>query len=425
MDDKVQYIEMPDGSYLEAPANASPEQIKVKVASLFPDAYKPSKDAAIAKLRAGIQQSQGAENRISESPDALNSHWNATKYGIKEAAKGIADVPIGMLKSTMPSSRAEAVMGAVAPQALIVKKGVEGLMELGRQAGEVPAAIRDIANAPDPVSAVGMAAPRALGQGAGTALTQAAMMKGGQLAAAEGNAGKVYNRFLEPVKDVPEALPKMTPYQKNALRREVNKLHPDIAQRMNDGKTTLGDLDTIRTIANKSSQAYFSANGKVPNENSTAFAQAGDALRDTIYPRMEALHGMNPGTLSKIKSIQGDLIAMKSPRMGYSPAEWPARAIDKFGIHPVMEKYFATRTRMLDRALPPPQKITLRQSMLGGNSVTVKTVQPASVELGGPQAPSGLPPRGGYTAINEALPEYGPSPSVNPYALTEAFKRGR
>ncbi len=98
----------------------------------------------------------------------LDTPIHATEYGLKEFGGGLADVGKsiwGLMKP--PEGRAETAASAVGPEGLIPYRMGKGLVDLGRQAAQVPGAIKDLAQSPDPLGTLALVAPRAGGQAAG------------------------------------------------------------------------------------------------------------------------------------------------------------------------------------------------------------------------------------------------------------------
>lgn len=169
----------------------------------------------------------------------------------------------------------------------------------------------------------------------------------GKVASLEGNPHVLYQKYLEPVADTPHPMPEITPKQMSALRNQVSINHPDIAQRMVDGTTTIGDLDVIRQVANNSSKPAF-GNAVIPPERAAGFQAAADKIRDVIYPAIERGNGLQPGSIAKIKGIQGDLLNMgKAPKLGYDPWEWPAKVADVVVKRPALDAIHTARTKIL------------------------------------------------------------------------------
>lgn len=247
------------------------------------------------------------------------------------------------------------------------------------------------------------------------------------LAAAEHNPNVVYHRYLDSVGHVPEEMPSNTPRVNKALIGKVDVNNPAVAERMRVGTTTLSDLDKARIVSNKASQSAYSSTGK-PTEMVEGYQNAADSLRDTIYPKLEALHNLEPGTLGGIKRLEGRLI-----RMGPEPELNTANpnkggvvsyAIQKGITRPITKAVTGMQTRMADVNLPEPQSIDLRRNFPPPSGKMVKSIQPASVEIGGPQEVSGRPPQTSHTVaapehepIRPALYEPPPNNEVHPVQI--------
>lgn len=226
-------------------------------------------------------------------------------------------------------------------------------MALGQQATQ--AAKWYAGNAPDKVGQVLENAPEGIGTGAGTVIQGALLGKGANIAGAEGNPGALYRKYLDPVADTKAQLPEMTPKIKTALVNKVAINNPEVAGRMQSGETTLGDLDTIRQVANSSSQAMFKQTGGMPTEMNRGFQNAAGAIRGVLYPAIEQAHGLEPGSLTPIKLLQGDLMSTaKPPSFGYNPVTWPAKAATRFGLMPAERAFTTLRTKAIAAGMPEP-----------------------------------------------------------------------
>lgn len=96
----------------------------------------------------------------------------ATVKGLNDVARGTQ----GAVKSAAgmfapPEDATESVIGALGPGALPAYRGLRGLFSSGAQAAQVPAAIHDINQSPDPLTHYADAAQDTASQGAGQALT--------------------------------------------------------------------------------------------------------------------------------------------------------------------------------------------------------------------------------------------------------------
>lgn len=203
------------------------------------------------------------------------------------------------------------------------------------------------------------------GQGVGAVaqgVTRAALMKGAtkvpeipNIAKAEGDPGVLYHKYLDPIKDTNIALPDLTPRVRAALIKKVEINSPAIAARMEGGSTTIGDLDIIRQVANDSAKAAYTPKG-IPTQMARGFANAGDAMRNVIYPKIEQAHGLPSGTIASIKGVHGDILSMgKPPAVGHFPSRWPAVATDRLAYRPAIAGVNNVRTRLIGSSLPPPK----------------------------------------------------------------------
>lgn len=123
-----------------------------------PDSVQPS----------GFQPDQAAtatppQNLTGIPTSAMTSQWEATKYGVGQAAQGAWDTIKGMAQSTVPQSPTDFLIG---PGGMAIKSAISGLGQLGQQATQVPGAIKDLYNSQDPLAALAQTAPYAGGQSA-------------------------------------------------------------------------------------------------------------------------------------------------------------------------------------------------------------------------------------------------------------------
>lgn len=235
----------------------------------------------------------------------------------------------------------------------------------------------------------------------GSAIPNPAKIVGGKaidVATAEGDPGAVYSKYLKPVEHVPMEMPKTTPHIERALISKVEINYPEVAERMRQGKTTLGDLDVARQVANDASRAAYTVRG-LPTQISKGFQDYSGALRDTLYPKIEALHNLPEGSLSDLKNIQGSAIeAGKPPKWGHFPSRWAPVAVQRFGVRPAFDAARNIKTRVIDAGLPEPQSIDLRSNFPAPSSPNLSILkareQAARPIFGGEQditAPSRAP----------------------------------
>lgn len=248
------------------------------------------------------------------------------------------------------------------------------------------------------------------------AIATAALAKPlGKFIGAESDPNVVYHRYLDPVADIPEQMPPMNPRVARAMSTKAEWMHPELnetvkGKRVLSGDSTLGKLDSARQVANESSASAKGESGGIPSQSSQGYQSVADNIRDTVYPRIESLHNMEPGSLSSLKRIQGKMIeAGPTPKIGTDPLKWPSDVYN-LGVRNLITKpYYGLRTKMIDMNLPPPTEITPRSSLPPSAAPMVKSIQPASVELGGEQdipereAPPVEPAMQGYEPVEPAL----------------------
>lgn len=193
----------------------------------------------------------------------------------------------------------------------------------------------------------------------GSAIPNPVLKVGGKVARvaqAEGDPGKVYNRYLDARAGTPAKVPATTPRIDSALMRKVEINYPEVAERMQQGTTTLKDLDVVRQVANDASSAAFTARG-IPTQVSKGFKGAADKARSALYPQIDTLNDLPAGTAGKLKRIQGESVEMgKPPKWGHFPARWPTVAVSRLGVRPALAAVRNIRTRLIDSELPEPMQ---------------------------------------------------------------------
>jgi len=107
----------------------------------------------------------------------LSGYGNATLSGLQSVGRGVRDFGRGVMSTFGPRKEGESVLGSI-PAVRMAK----GLYETGKQAMQVPGAIHDINQSPDPSGAYLQAAGRTAGESAGQL---------GAMAAADEMAGAV------------------------------------------------------------------------------------------------------------------------------------------------------------------------------------------------------------------------------------------
>lgn len=102
----------------------------------------------------------------------MDSYTHATERGLQNIGRGIRQGVQGIWSMGKPPENAAewaatAIAPGIGPAAV---RGIKGIIETGKGAVEVPAAIHDINESPDPLGAYGDVAARTSGEGAGQAL---------------------------------------------------------------------------------------------------------------------------------------------------------------------------------------------------------------------------------------------------------------
>lgn len=145
-----------------------------------------------------------AQNLSPYNPEDMSSHGAATAYGLREFGKGVADVGEGLYEFGKPPETtggkiASALTGPLGPGAV---KTAKGIYDLGKQALQVPGAIKDLYQSGDPMGHLAMAAPRAGGQAAATYATIKAP-EITSIAPKTGALGRVFETGTKVAKDLP------------------------------------------------------------------------------------------------------------------------------------------------------------------------------------------------------------------------------
>ncbi len=91
----------------------------------------------------------------------LTSQWEATKFGLGQAAGGAWDALKGMAKAPFsPQGDTETNVSNIAgPGGLALYRMMRSGLETAKQIPQVPGAIRDIANSPSPLAALATSMP--------------------------------------------------------------------------------------------------------------------------------------------------------------------------------------------------------------------------------------------------------------------------
>lgn len=120
-------------------------------------------NAALDRLKAGMNQS---DSDFSLSSGIKPNYLDSAMYVGKEALGGVADVAKGMYGMIKPPENTSDYILSTFPGALQGKRLIQGMMDTGKQAAQVPGAISDIAHSGNAMAALATSVPRATGQAA-------------------------------------------------------------------------------------------------------------------------------------------------------------------------------------------------------------------------------------------------------------------
>ena len=203
----------------------------------------------------------------------------------------------------------------------------------------------------------------------------------GDFARAPSDPDLLYRSYLKPVKDLPHVTPNAPAPVLQAIFRDMEAAgEGDIASRIRSGQATIGDLDAMRMRANRLAKSIYRSPGNYsPGMAEGANALAG-AIRERIYPAIEKAQNMEPGSLQKVKNLQGkQMEAERNPTLtnklikhvggagagsvlGYKIGGWPGSVVgaalgERFAepiAASVDRGLIGLRTKTLGATLPEP-----------------------------------------------------------------------
>lgn len=146
-----------------------------KKGNVIADETPQSGDSSFSDLPSGAQVLTSSRPTIPQQNldqtglPPLNSQWDATAYGLSQAAGGVGDVLAGIGKMAFqpPQSKLENYLMAV-PGGVQMKRILQSTLSGLSGITKVPGAIQDLANSDYGAEALAAVAPRAGGQGAAT-----------------------------------------------------------------------------------------------------------------------------------------------------------------------------------------------------------------------------------------------------------------
>lgn len=187
-----------------SPAQVLPAQIQTvgaKTTGVDYDALAQQHGATVdydqlASQHGAVGAPQNEQAQPAEQPGwldreiPLTSHWNATLQGLQNIARGGKQALVGAYDAgKLPTNKEEwAIFLAGGPPALMSYRTGKGLVDTGKQAAEVPAAIHDINQSADPLGTYGQVAGRTAGEGAGQAIVALATEKAGEVSPTKATA---------------------------------------------------------------------------------------------------------------------------------------------------------------------------------------------------------------------------------------------
>lgn len=255
--------------------------------------------------RATMSQAQAPINTLPpEQKGAMQSYGAATGYGLSELGKGLWDTAKGfgsMLDPRTQTPQEETAAKYAGPGGVVAYRMGKGLVDLGKQATQVPGAISDLAQSNDPLFHLGMAAPRAAGQGVGQVAAALApkAIAGGARAVSEATAPPEPNAAISEGLHVP-----MKSKLMQQTVRDVEASRPYLG-----GRTAAGELPK---------QADIQA--RIPGAKQEIFSPINKAL-DLIKDNKVKFGGEDT-TVGKLQEMRNQLSSQRSKMIkGLSPEQ--------------------------------------------------------------------------------------------------------
>lgn len=241
------------------------------------------------------------ENTTEEEPGILDreipltSHWNATLQGLQNIARGGKQAIEGAYEmGKLPSTKEEwAAFAAGGPTGLLMYRTNKGAVSTGKQAVQVPAAIKDINESPDPTGTYMKVAGRTAGEAGGQALVALG---------AEG-AGKIAPKVAEAATSAKASVKPTLRVTGETLKTVGKSLDPDVV-----GLVSPRTAHALR-LANKVGKVA----SKLGKETPVVEAPA-NALAERVLP---------PELTTKTRSLPGQISAERI----YGPKPKPAQPI--------------------------------------------------------------------------------------------------
>ena len=125
----------------------------------------------------------------------------------------------------------------------------------------------------------------------------------------------VHQRYLDPVREVPEPLPPMTSSLRKSIVKAAKASDEALGQRIEIGATTMNDFNLIRGILNQMTESSYSSAKVYTPAQIGAAKNFGKELRLNYYNRLEALNQLPKGSLSRLKRMEGDVYRIRNLAM--------------------------------------------------------------------------------------------------------------
>lgn len=112
-----------------------------------------------------------------------------------------------------------------------------------------------------------------------------------------------HTALVDPIREVPKDAPPLAEGVRNKLAQTYKDANPGLADRIRSGKTTVGDLETVRGELNRT---FDDATYTSPEK--TVLQQWGKQVRSSVYDEIAKFHNLPDEAMSTLKDIQGDFL---------------------------------------------------------------------------------------------------------------------
>lgn len=259
----------------------------------------------------------------------LKSQWDATKYGLKEAGKGVVDVAKGLKDTFNPIQQP----GENAFTQIPLVRMAKGAIDTVRQIPEIPGAIKDIYDSGDALHALAVAGPRAGGQAAATlaiATAPKVLSKVGELRTAVKSS-------IAP-REVPIAGEKIPVLAGEAAPETVGGRIQAEVKRAGAGEQSFKDFSakqqaSVKQVIRNVAQQTSGAVGPMADEPGAAMSSAADATFAKARPMYTALDSSLktiPDAMTSVSKVTEQAIA-RARKLGATISQSDPESIDLHG----------------------------------------------------------------------------------------------